>query len=168
MKKKSLSVVACIACIIASCGLFSPRVVELPGGDIFMDNLHLASILDGTGQHFLKTNYEDILHPECTFIDYNNDSTSWSRDRFISKLNQINAAYDTVACTWDTCGEIEIREGDTAMTIYRFFRIEMVKAGVSTSDSGKVQFYLRFYSEKNTWTIRSWREGAARSIFHPE
>jgi hypothetical protein len=146
-----------------SCDMFSPRSVEQPQG-VFKDPLHLSAILDNTGESFSKSAYEDILHP--LFVFYAFDGKPWTRDDEINRFKSI-VLDSTVFGIWDTCTG-NIRERDT-MTVCRKFKIVYAKSIVDSSiDSGLAELRLEYYSPKNTWTIRYWKEGDKKSIFNPE
>jgi hypothetical protein len=149
---------------VFSCGLFTPRNVENPGDDTFIDPFRLDSILNGTGEKFSKASYEDILDDNFQFIAW--DNTTYNRDREIERLKTLKASNSTLSTVWDTCeGTGEIR-GETSMTLCRTFFVTYGNSNNIVTDTGKVEFTLT-RSSGNIWTILEWNESSIRSIFHP-
>jgi hypothetical protein len=149
-----------------SCGIFTPRPVEKPTGQTFVDPFRLYTILDKTGEQFSKTAYEDIINEHFTFIAW--DNATYSRDNIIEQLKTLNASCncEKINTVWDTClGTGEIRVADT-LTICRTFIVTYYRSSGNVSDTGKVQFVLN-RSSGSIWTVVLWKEGLIRSIFHP-
>ncbi|HEX7511506.1 MAG TPA: hypothetical protein VF335_09415, partial [Chitinivibrionales bacterium] len=57
---------------------------------------------------------------------------------------------------------------DTIIVCRKFAVAYHKTASDSSVDSGKTLLRLEYYSPKNTWTIRSWTEIGALSIFNPD
>jgi hypothetical protein len=144
--------------------MFTPRPVEPPQG-VFKDPLNLSGILNTTQQSFSKTAYDDILHPDFQFIAYNGQTFNHGEE--VSRLNSI-IVNKTVTVSWDTCpGNYQVPP-DT-LILCRTYRAGYRNAQAdSVIDSGETQLRLEYYSPKNTWTIREWREIGAMSIFNPD
>jgi hypothetical protein len=160
-----ISLTAFLLCILASCDMFSSRAVTSPSTSTESDPSNLAQILTLSGEKFSKTDYEDICHPNFTFIGV--DNQTFTRTSFISRLNLISSKYDTVITTWDTTN-LYIKKGDTALTLGRKYKVQFKKSGVEYIDSGKVELDIQYYSVQNTYTILQWRELTSNSFFNPQ
>ena len=155
---------AWFALLAFHCDIFSPRSVEQPLG-VFRDPLNLSAILNYTQQSFSKTAYEDILHPDFQFIAYNDQTYGQTEE--IARLKSI-IVDTTVSGKWDTCAG-NYQEPPDTMILCRTFHMTYRKTLTdSMIDSGETQLRLEYYSPKNTWTIRNWREIGAMSIFNPD
>jgi hypothetical protein len=155
-----------ITSIVFSCGIFTPRTVEKPSGEISGDSFSLYSILDKTGEQFSKTAYEDIFDENFIFKAW--DNATYDREKVIEQLKTLKAtcACEKISTNWDTCGNIgEIREGNS-MTLCRTFYVTYFRSNGNISDTGKAKFTLN-RSSGNIWTIMVWEEEVTRSIFHP-
>jgi hypothetical protein len=148
-----------------SCGLFTPRNVEPPGDDTFIDPFRLGSILNGTGAQFSKTSYEDIFDSNFQFKAW--DNVAYSRENEIERLKTIKASCNcSLSTEWDTCENVGEIRNETSMTLCRTFFVTHHYSSGTTIDTGEVEFSLSQLSI-NTWTIVLWKEGSTRSIFHP-
>lgn len=158
--------VGIIISMLFSCGIFTPRTVEKPGGEVFSDPFHLYSILDKTGEQFTKTSYEDIFDSTFQFIAW--DNATYNRYDEIEKLKTLKASCncDSFSTVWDTCEGVGEKREESSMTLCRTFFLTYYSDGSKDIDSGKVQFKLN-RSAGNIWTIVLWEEQVSRSVFHP-
>jgi len=168
--KTGLSIVTVIAaCFLTACGMFSPGEVEAPQG-VFTDPLHLSELMNHTNQRFAKSAYEDVLHPDFHFYGYNDKPFNQTDE--IARLKSIMVD-STAHVSWDTCpapscpGTIQLFP-DTLIVWRKFVAVYHKTASDSSVDSGEAQLRLENYAPKNTWTIRSWQEIGAISIFNPD
>jgi hypothetical protein len=168
--KCGIAVSLVVACLCASCGIFSPRPVEYPTVTVVDDPFNFASILWNTGKTFTKLEYSDLFADECTFIDINGNT--FNKDDIRNHLTTIQQELTINSSTWqpDTANP-DLFMSDTLFIANRIYNVAAKdQRDSSYSFYGKASLKVLFNSTENAWTILEWKDefpGPGYSVFHP-